>query len=322
RLVLSLSAIAPSPRSMWSTILSLSLSTVFGILGLCGIIFAAASSNWIEYNVNRREIVNTFNREPELNIKLKDAFIRDPLYFSRTYGLFLTCFNDAVPSDIGSFNYLTLPCVYYTKEYMPSEAKVDSMSSGEVTRLWVMRATAILYAVGLFIAILALTMGIFACWRVSSRLIVAVGVMLVLAVVCLGLAMAGWHYTQYQEQWILEEAPFYKSWEPVLKSTSRFHYGYSYVVSWIGIASLLVSSVCMLIANCYVKRGDEKAYESKDAYMMNHFYDKGGAAVVPYYNTYSAGMDYGQYGAYPPAPYGTYGAYGNAYPYGYMTYGR
>ncbi|KAF8355532.1 hypothetical protein PRIPAC_97155 [Pristionchus pacificus] len=308
---------------MWSTIISLSLSTVFGILGLCGIIGAAISSNWVEYNVNRREIVNTFNREPELNIKLKDAFIRDPLYFSRSYGLFLTCFNDAVPSDIGSFNYLTLPCVYY-KDYLPSEAKQASMSSQEITRLWVLRATALLYAIGLALAVIALTLGIVACWKVSSRLIVTVGILLLFAVLCLGAAMVGWHYTQYMEKYVLEEAPFYKSWEPVLKSTSRYHNGYSYIASWFGIGFLLLSSLCMLIANCYVNKGDDKAYEAKyDAHMMNHFYDKG--AVMPYYNTYNAGMDYGAYGAYPPGPYATYGGYPSAYgaaPYGYMTYGR
>ncbi|GMT36052.1 hypothetical protein PFISCL1PPCAC_27349, partial [Pristionchus fissidentatus] len=319
---LSLSLCLSPFRSMWSSVIFLALSTVFGILGLVGVIGAAVTSNWIEYNVNRREIVNTFNREPELNIKLKDAFIRDPLYFSRSYGLFITCFNDAVPSDIGSFNYLTMPCVYY-KDYIPSEAKQAGMSQPEVLRLRVLQGTAILYAAGLVIAILALTIGIFACWKVSSRLIVAVGILLVLAVVFLGVAMIGWHYTQYMERWTLEEAPFYKSWEPVLKSTSRVHYGFSYIASWIGIVFLLLSALFMLVANCYVKRGDDKSYEAKhEAYMMNHFYDKQGAAVVPYYNTYTPGMEYGGYAGYPPAPYGTYGAYPNAYGYGYMTYGR
>ncbi|GMR60482.1 hypothetical protein PMAYCL1PPCAC_30677, partial [Pristionchus mayeri] len=319
--------LALSSFHMWSTIISLSLSTVFGILGLCGIIGAALTSNWIEYNVNRREIVNAFNREPELNIKLKDAFIKDPLYFSRSYGLFLTCFNDAVPSEIGSFNYLTLPCIYY-KDYFPDQTKQNSMSNPEITRLWVLRATTLLYAIGLVVAILALSLGIIACWKVSSRLIVAVGVLLLFAVACLGMAMIGWHYTQYQERYVLTESPFYNNWEAVLKQHTNAHYGYSYVASWVGIAFLLLSSLFMLAANCYVNRGDDKSYEAKhDAYMMNHFYDKG--AVVPYYNqynTYSAGMDYGAYGGgYPPAAhYGTYQGYPAAYgnPYGYMTYGR
>lgn len=38
----------------------------------------------------------------------------------------------------------------------------------------------------------------------------------------------------------------------VLKSTSRYHNGYSYIASWFGIGFLLLSSLCMLIANCYV----------------------------------------------------------------------
>lgn len=55
------------------------------------------------------------------------------------------------------------------------------MSSQEITRLWVLRATALLYAIGLALAVIALTLGIVACWKVSSRLIVTVGILLLFA---------------------------------------------------------------------------------------------------------------------------------------------
>lgn len=50
-------------------------------------------------------------------------------------------------SDIGSFTYLASPCVF-NDDYLPGDAKQASMSSQEVTRLYVMRAAAVLYAAG------------------------------------------------------------------------------------------------------------------------------------------------------------------------------
>ncbi|KIH66596.1 hypothetical protein ANCDUO_03078 [Ancylostoma duodenale] len=59
------------------------------------------------FHVNRREVINAFNREPELNVRLKDAFVRNVNYFSRNYGLFQICFPDSVPS--GQFVIFTPP---------------------------------------------------------------------------------------------------------------------------------------------------------------------------------------------------------------------
>lgn len=56
--------------------------------------------------VNRREIINAMNRNTELNARLKDNVVRNPLYFSRSYGLFLVCFSDAVPSGNGFIQFM------------------------------------------------------------------------------------------------------------------------------------------------------------------------------------------------------------------------
>ncbi|VDP10690.1 unnamed protein product [Heligmosomoides polygyrus] len=97
--------------------------------------------------VNRREVINAFNREPELNVRLRDAFVRNVNYFSRNYGLFQICFPDSVPSDIGSFSKYGSPCID-NADYFPVEAVQENYSSQQTQRLYFMRANVATYVLG------------------------------------------------------------------------------------------------------------------------------------------------------------------------------
>ncbi|VDO35820.1 unnamed protein product [Haemonchus placei] len=203
---------------MWSSTILLSLSSVFGIIGLALVLAAALTDNWTEYQVNRREIINAFNREPELNVRLKDAFVRNVNYFSRNYGLFQICFPDSVPSDIGSFSKYGSPCIDNT-DYFPVEAVQENYSSQQTQRLYFMRANVATYVLVLLFAV----------------------------------SMACWHYVNYLERAVLEMSPFYKSWEPILKSTTRFNFGWSLVVAWVGILFILFASVFFICSASRLK---------------------------------------------------------------------
>lgn len=61
--------------------------------------------------MNRREIINSFKREPELSLRLQNAFGHNNIYFSRNYGLFNLCFPDTVPQ--GWLRILNLFVLYY-----------------------------------------------------------------------------------------------------------------------------------------------------------------------------------------------------------------
>ncbi|KAK6766380.1 hypothetical protein RB195_025968 [Necator americanus] len=296
---------------MWSSTILLSLSSVFGIIGLALVLAAALTDNWTEYQVNRREVINAFNREPELNVRLKDAFVRNVNYFSRNYGLFQICFPDSVPSDIGSFSKYGSPCIDNT-DYFPVEAVQENYSSQQTQRLYFMRANVATYVLGLGVVVVCLAIAGIGCARQSRKAFMFTGVGLLLTVLLFAVSMACWHYVNYLERAVLEMAPFYKSWEPILKSTTRFNFGWSLVVAWVGILFILFASVFFICSASRLKKEEEKALSAKHgAYMMNNYYDKG--AMVPYgYNTYAG---YGNY------PYGYGGQYSNGY-YGYMTYGR
>ncbi|EJW83700.1 hypothetical protein WUBG_05392, partial [Wuchereria bancrofti] len=103
--------------------------------------------------VNRREIINAMNRNTELNARLKDNVVRNPLYFSRSYGLFLVCFSDAVPSDIGSFSKFGSPCIW-NDDYHPSDAAYEKYDSLQTYRYYAMWGAAILYLLGLVVFII------------------------------------------------------------------------------------------------------------------------------------------------------------------------
>ncbi|CAI4225620.1 unnamed protein product [Auanema sp. JU1783] len=298
---------------MWTSSMVLSLATVSAIVGIVLVGIAVVTDSWTEFQVNRREIINGFQRDKnqDLSIRLKDAFNQQLTYFSRTYGLFHVCFPESVPSDIGSFDKFGSRCIV-NKDYFPSAPEQDTYSSTETLRLYLLRSTVILYVFGIVLIVISSTVGIFGCWRRSSSLVSLTALLLLLSVMFLASGMVCWHVVNYLEHTVLETAPFYKSWEPILKSTTRFHHGYSYVSSWIGIMFLLVSTVFMYFAKKAIKNEHEMLLAAKsNAYIMP--YDKA-TMMVPYnigYNTCSA------YSGYPYYNQNMANGY-----YGYMTYGR
>ncbi|PIC16351.1 hypothetical protein B9Z55_022987 [Caenorhabditis nigoni] len=299
---------------MFSSPLYLSLASVFSLIGLGLVCLAVVTDNWVEVQVNRREIINSFKREPELSLRLQNAFGHNLIYFSRNFGLFNLCFPDTVPQDIGSFNKVGSICIW-NNEFMVPESKKEHFTTNELYRHYAAKATIVAYVVGIVFVVLSFIMGLIGCWNRSKKFVVGTGIMLILAGLFMSVAMLLWHYVAYSERYTLDMEPYYKSWEPVLKLTSRHNYGWSYIVSWIGIGCIVIASAFYFFAYAAVKKEEDEALTAKHgAYMMPNYYDKGAGAgaIVPYnYNTYAG------YGNYP-----YYNQYNTAGYYGYMTYGR
>ncbi|KAF1747389.1 hypothetical protein GCK72_023851 [Caenorhabditis remanei] len=295
-----------------SSPLYLSTAAVFSIVGLSFVVFAVVTDNWIEVQVNRREILNSFKREPELGLRLQNALGHNIIYFSRNFGLFNLCFPDTVPQDIGSFIKAGSICIW-NNDFMVPESKKEHFSNNEIYRHYAAKATIVGYLIGIVFVVLSFIMGLIGCWNRSKKFIMGTGILMILAALSMSIAMLLWHYVAYSERYTLNVEPYYQSWEPVLKLTSRHNYGWSYIVSWIGIGSIVLASIFFFFAYLAVKKEEENALTAKHgAYMMPNYYDKGAGAIVPYnYNTYAG------YGNYP-----YYNQYNTAGYYGYMTYGR
>ncbi|VDK87654.1 unnamed protein product [Litomosoides sigmodontis] len=130
-----------------------------------------------EMKVNRREIINAMNRNSKLNARLKDNVVRNPLYFSRSYGLFLICFSDAVPSDIGSFSKFGSPCIW-NDDYHPSDAAYEKYDSLQIYRYYAMWGAAILYLLGLVVFIICSIFGMVGCWRRSTKIVLTTALLM------------------------------------------------------------------------------------------------------------------------------------------------
>lgn len=302
-----------------SSPLILSISTVFALIGIVLVAIAFGTDNWSEFQVNRREIINAINANVTLKQQIQSDATSRPIYFSRTFGLFRECFPDTVPTGIGSYTSPLGTICINIQDYMlfGDTTATERFNSDQQTRMHLMRTTVAFYIIGLAFLFFCLFTGILGCWRRSPGLILSTGILLLFAVLFLAAAMAVWHGVDYLEREVLTVDPFYRSWQPILKQTTTLNYGWSYIVSWVGIGFVLIASLLMLGAYRAMKEEEADEYDKKHApYMMPNYYDK--TAMVPYaYGTYSG------YGAYP-AYYGGYGGSqygGNGY-YGYMTYGR
>jgi len=313
-----------------SSPLVLSLSTVFALVGIVLVAIAFGTNNWQEYKVNRAAILRAVATNNSQRLSLGQDLNRSSLYFDRTYGLFRECFPNQTPNEFGTYlSPLGATCVNIRDYQIPEDRSViDIYSEPEKTRMHLMRTTVAFYIVGLAFLFFCLFTGISGCWRRSPSLILTTGILLLFATLFLAAAMAVWHGVDYLQREVIDRKPLdrfsggrlFKSWPAILKNATETSYGWSYMISWIGIGFVLISSVLMLAAYRAMKEEEREEYEKKRSpYVMAspNYYDKSGqAAMMPY-----GYANYGGY-AYPAYSYGGYGGAmgGNNY-YGYLTYG-
>uniref|UniRef100_A0A8R1DXL0 Uncharacterized protein n=1 Tax=Caenorhabditis japonica TaxID=281687 RepID=A0A8R1DXL0_CAEJA len=199
---------------MLNSPLFLSLASVFSLIGLGLVCFAISTDNWTEIDVNRKEILNAFKREPELSLRLQNAFNHNFLFFSRNVGIFNLCFPNTVPQDIGSFNKMGSPCIW-NNEFMVPESKKEHFTTNETYRHYAAEGTIVAYVLGIVFVVFSFIVGLFGCWNRSKRCIMVTGILLMIAGLFMSLAMLMWHYVAYAERYTLDMEPYYRSWEPV-----------------------------------------------------------------------------------------------------------
>ena len=217
---------------------------------------------------------------------------------------------------------------------MDANAYAVAFSFMTITDL--MRTQVAFYILGLFFLAMTLFTGIAGCWRRHAGLILATGILLLFAsessrycdhsitALFLAASMAVWHGIDYLTREVIRAPGYEMTWEEWLRPLVAVRYGWSYIVSWVAIALILVASLLMLGAYRSMKEEEADEIEKKAApYMMASYYDK--AALMPYgYGSYPSAAQSGQYPPYanPAAAY--YAAqYGSQYgsQYGMNGYG-
>uniref|UniRef100_A0A1I7ZBN6 Claudin domain-containing protein n=1 Tax=Steinernema glaseri TaxID=37863 RepID=A0A1I7ZBN6_9BILA len=297
---------------MVSSPLLLSLSSVFALLALTMLGISFITDNWQEFLVNRKDILNQFNQNKSMKDQLFDKYDRDPRYYTRNIGLFHICFPDTIPSGSGSFNKLGLQvhCITRSNDYFPAETIRQNWGNAQNYGLYMLRSSTLCYAVGLVFIALCLIVGLFACWKQSTKLILWTAALMALGVLFCTMFIGSWFALRYWESEHNVE-PFFRSWEPVLKGATKISYGWSMGIFIVGLSFLILATLCMFCARFALKREEDKNLNMKaGAYMMNNYYEK---SMMPFYGTYGS--------AYPnyPAYYGQYATMPSNY--GYLTYG-
>jgi len=294
--------------------LILSISTVFALMGIVLVAIAFGTNNWQEFKVDRKML-----ETPDSGIRPTDLGSKK-IFYSRSYGLFKECFMGDEPNSadiqaqtsVGITGTSCMPVMDY--QIPENKTITNTFSSNQWIHMHLIRSLVAFYIVGLALLFLCLFTGLCGCWRRSANLILTTGVFLLFSTLFLAAAMAVWHGIDYLAREVISANNFFLTWPEALKNNTKIDYGWSYMVSWVGIGFTLIASVLMLYAYRAMKAEEDDEYDKKRApYMVANYYDK--QALMPYSYPQSAY-------AYPAAAAYGYGQYGGYAPYGYMSYGR
>lgn len=167
------------------------------------------------------------------------------------------------------------------------------------------RCVIVSFAVTFLMLLFSFFTGIAGCWKRSHANLVATGILQLLASLFAAAAMGLWHAVQFYDQHKLKDEMSYAAWPEVLKEPgmTEFYFGWSYILSWIGVILCLLTSIIFLSsARCI--RKEKTAEQAKNMqYLMPVYPDKRN----PYGYAYAA---------YPP-PYTYHGSQYAPGPYAY-----
>lgn len=105
--------------------------------------------------------------------------------------------------------------------------------------------------------------------------------------------------------------PYYQSFDHNIRNKFVFAYGWSYVLAWIGLLFLLLSTVVLFIAAKQMRNSKDGIYRAKSEAFYGQHYDK----TIAYPGAYNPYEMYSNYYGYPTMQAPSY--YGhNAYVYG------
>jgi NADH:ubiquinone oxidoreductase subunit 3 (subunit A) len=291
----------------------MSLGAVGLIFGTVCIIYAAFSSHWITWTVQR----NQMKKSSEFMKRIGPSFETNPIYFVRNYGLYHICFPDTVPSGIGSFSFWGESCII-NSDYWPNEAAYKEYTTQQTQRYYLMWIMVICYGIAIVLLFLTMIVGIFACCKEKSRRMGLTTVLLFLAILFLACVALLWHFIIYYEHNAIKISGYPFTWDTSLKQSSRYSYGIAYMVFMASCVVLIFAGLSFGVSWYYVKKDKDDELEKHAAYL--HYVNTPEKAVMPY-GTY--GSPYGgTVGPYYQNYYSQYPTMNNSSYYGYLTYGH
>ncbi|XP_050299160.1 uncharacterized protein LOC126738036 isoform X2 [Anthonomus grandis grandis] len=286
---------------------TLSLATITSIIAVALLAIAFATDNWLYVEVRRTNIQNFLSRNSDIQSQtLLDAVNSKYYYYTRTKGLFRTCFPKERPPTIKL--YLSPVETYCTNinYYIPDENnETKDFTEDAWTRLHMGRSMIALFILSFFAVFAAFCTGVTGCWRRSPGNITATAILMLLSCLLSAGAMGLWHGVEYYEKEKQVGEEFYQQWSTVLRDHTRIFYDWGYMLAWAGVGWALTGAILFSGAAICLRGEREREEAINMQYLM---------PVYPQKQQYA-------YAGYPvpPQPYsGPYYTTGSAYgPYNY-----
>jgi len=286
---------------------TLSLATIAAVVSVALLAIAFSTDNWIRVDVKRGKIQDKIQKDPSLVEQISaDDLQSNPLYFTRTKGLFRVCFPTPDRPAQSKVSLYLSPVETYCMNvdyYIPDEDNhTADFTTDEMTKLHMGRSAIALFILAFFFVFIAFWTGVAGCWRRSSGNITATAILMLLTCLFSAGGMGLWHGVEYYETEKLSGPEYYKDWPKTLREESQFNFDWSFYVSWVSVGFSLVSAVLFAGAATCLSREREEIVASQSQYLMTVYPQK------------QPGYTYG-YAAYPTPAY----AYGGAQ---YPQYGN
>ncbi|XP_030760697.1 uncharacterized protein LOC115885813 isoform X1 [Sitophilus oryzae] len=286
---------------------TLSLATITSIIAVALLAIAFATDNWLYIEVKRTNIQNFLSRNSDIQSQtLLDAVNSKYYYYTRTKGLFRTCFPKERPPTVKL--YLSPVETYCTNinYYIPDENnETKDFTDDAWTRLHMGRSMIALFIISFFSVFAAFCTGVTGCWRRSPGNITATAILMLLACLLSAGAMGLWHGVEYYEKEKQVGEEFYQQWSTLLQDNATIYYDWGFALGWLGVFSCLGGSLLFFFGSCCLQAEKDREQLDNVQYIV---------PVYPQKQQYA-------YAGYPvpPQPYtGPYYTTGSAYgPYNY-----
>ncbi|KAF7267709.1 hypothetical protein GWI33_019098 [Rhynchophorus ferrugineus] len=162
---------------------TLSLATITSIIAVALLSIAFATDNWLYIEVKRTNIQNFLSRNSDIQGQtLLDAVNSKYFYYTRTKGLFRTCFPKERPLTVKLYLSPVETYCMNINYYIPDENnETKDFTDDAWTRLHMGRSMIALFIISFFSVFAAFCTGVTGCWRRSPGNITATAILMLLA---------------------------------------------------------------------------------------------------------------------------------------------
>jgi len=238
------------------SVFSLCTAAVATLVSVALVGIAFSTDNWLHITVDRTRL-EPYAKSDEF---MREGMKTDTRYFDRVRGIFRICFpHGEKPQvrDYGATPRSRSPRLYlnpidewctsidYYMQILDHGLLPEQLTrDGQVWFHFARTAVASFCLYFMFSAVACCT-GLMGCWKASGDHLISTATLMLLASLCGAAGMGFWHGAHFYEMEKVYDArlEFYPTWPEVLRTSTSYTIGWSYILAWIGVAVAFISSL-------------------------------------------------------------------------------